>query len=133
MKSIHKGELAELEVQKRSVELGYTVSKPTIPARYDLIIDDGVKLQRAQIKYCDATDLRRPTGHVKLGLVKTHKNTKLRYTSDEIDVVLAYLPSVDKIIKLEADMFHNKQVVYIRTEKPKNNQKKFNWYEDFIW
>ena len=72
-----KGELAQLMVQARAVQKGFITSKPTVEARYDLVIDILGKLERTQIKYADSwvtdeslyLDLRKETrnnGRVKL-------------------------------------------------------------------
>ena len=48
-----KGIIAQLKAELRANELGFIVSKPTTEnCRYDMIIDDGKKLNRIQIKYC---------------------------------------------------------------------------------
>jgi hypothetical protein len=46
-----KGELALLHVLQRAVENGWIVSRPTRDCRYDLVLDDGDRLYRAQVKY----------------------------------------------------------------------------------
>jgi len=133
LKTQEKGEVAQLKIELRAVEKGILISKPSRhESRYDCILDDGQRLLRAQIKYANGKD-KRSNGNIIVPLRKTHKNHTLRYLSSEIDVVLVYLPSVDKILVLQKEQFHNKPSFYIRTERPLNNQKRYNWYEDFIW
>ena len=82
-----KGQLAELKVQQRAVEKGYLVSKPIYDGgRYDLIIDDGQKLWRVQVKYADG-GASHCEGAVTVGLEKRRKDGNLLYTSDEIDML----------------------------------------------
>src|SRR5207302_10256401 len=46
-----KVELALLRVLQRSVEKGWIASRPTRDCRYDLVLDDGERLLRVQVKY----------------------------------------------------------------------------------
>lgn len=109
-----KGEIAQLMVQVRATQLGYIVSKPAIEARYDLIIDLGSRLERAQVKCADwwtteeslAIDLRK----------ETRNNGKKRlYTVDQIDAVYAYVPKHNVVLRFEGPVFHNKQSLQLRT------------------
>lgn len=130
MTSVQKGEIAQLKVQQRAVELGYTVSIPTVDCRYDLIIDDNSTLTKAQIKYADGTAQGKS---IRVNLVSKHKNKKQRYKKEEIDIVLVYVPKIGKILQLKADQFHDKANVDIRIEKIEGNASRFNWYEDYLW
>ena len=56
MNSIQKGTLTELQCQYDFIELGYLVSQPISPCRYDFIVDIGTKLIKIQCKTA------RPTG-----------------------------------------------------------------------
>lgn len=90
-----KGEYALLKVKQLALERNITLSEPTMPSRrYDLIVDCGERLVRAQVKYADAK-LTKASGGVYLDLRKVTrgpKRGKLFYTSEEIDVLLVYLP-----------------------------------------
>ena len=46
------------------------------------------------------------------------------YTVKEVDVLLVYLPRVDKTIWLEAEHFHRRTSITIRCQPAKNNQAK---------
>lgn len=130
MTSVQKGEIAQLKVQQRAIELGYTVSVPSVDCRYDLIIDADSTLTRAQIKYADGLGRGKS---VRVYLAKKHKNKKLKYKKEEIDIVLVYVPKIDKILQIKADRFHDKENIDIRIEKSETKSSKFNWYEDYIW
>lgn len=129
--------LAELKVRQRAMELGVTVSVPTdSSARYDAIIDDGQRLYRAQIKYCD----RQPSaaqGAVALELTSYHRSGKLSYagySANEVDVILAYIPRIDKILWLGPQIFEGRREIQIRLEPTKNGQRKGCLLaRDFIW
>lgn len=68
-----KGQIAVNKTELRAIELGYIPSKPIYNVRYDLVLDDGKKLTRIQIKYADGVPSH-STGAivVKLG----HENRK---------------------------------------------------------
>ena len=52
MNSANKSEIAVLKLELRANQKGYFVSLPkNQSSRYDLIIDDGKKLYRTQVKY----------------------------------------------------------------------------------
>lgn len=129
-----KGQLAELKVQQRAVEKGFLVSKPIYDGgRYDLIIDDGKRLWRAQVKYADG-EASHCDGAVTVGLEKQRKDKTHLYTSDEIDLLLVYLPKKELVLCFSVEQFHQKTGIQIRLEPPKNNQKNgINFYRDFIW
>lgn len=48
-----KGTITELKCHTHFLELGYTVSVPSSPVRYDFILDTGDKLLKVQVKTCN--------------------------------------------------------------------------------
>lgn len=48
-----KGTITELKCQTHFLELGYNVSVPQNPDRYDFILDTGNKLLKIQVKTCN--------------------------------------------------------------------------------
>jgi hypothetical protein len=134
MTSIEKGEIAQLKIEQRALEKGYLVSRPTILAsRYDCIIDTGLSRLRTQIKYGNSTD-KDLSGMVKVYFKKTHRNKTSLYTKEEIDLMLVYVPTLDKVLSFGAEIFNNKYSINIRLEPSKNHQKKSTyWYLDYIW
>jgi len=54
---------------------------------------------------------------------------------DEVDVILAYIKPIDKVVWIFSDFFHNKGSLTIRYEKSKSNRsKKIHMIEDFkVW
>jgi len=118
-----KGEIAKCAVLKRAYEKGVVVSIPTIDADYDALLDVGGRFVRAQIKYVDGK-VSHSTGSVFLGLRRTTRNGKvLVYSRDDIDIILAYLPSIDAVLWLPCELWEGKTSVTIRTHSTKNNQK----------
>ena len=131
MNTKQKGEIAQLKVELRAIEKDYIVSRPTREdCRYDLIVDTGLKLLRAQIKYPG----QEISGAVRVYLRKAHKNRSLIYSAEEIDIVLVYIPQLDIIIKLDPEHFDGKHGFYIRFKPTKSGMtKNINWFEDYIW
>ena len=56
MNTIEKGFLTELQCQKDFIELGYIVSQPIIPCRYDFLVDLGDKIIKVQCKSSHLND-----------------------------------------------------------------------------
>jgi hypothetical protein len=129
-----KGEIGCLKVQLKAIEKGYLLSKPVSEhCRYDYILDDGQKLSKVQVKYASGQN-KKTTGSVTIELRKTHKNSVLKYSKNEIDLILVYIPQVDKIICLSPNEFDGKANFAIRFEYPKNNQVgSVNLLQDFLW
>jgi hypothetical protein len=128
--------LAELQVRRRAMELGMIVSVPTdASARYDAILDDGSRLYRAQIKYCDRSG--GSDGAIQIELTSYHRSGKLSsagYTNGEIDVLLLYVPRLDKILWLGPEIFSGKHAIQIRLEPTKNGQMKGCLFaQDYLW
>lgn len=137
LSTAQKAEIAIAKVQMRVAEKGIAMSIPTTDSvRYDAIIDDGTKLFRVQIKYCD----RRSTnsdGAVSLELTSYHRSGKLSYTgytADEIDVMIVYVPRIDKLLWFGPETFEGKQAIQIRLEPTKSGQVKGCLFaHNYIW
>lgn len=89
------------------------VSVPTNPeCRYDMVVDWRGKLYRAQVKYAGGVcaNIR---GVAVVSLTKGKRGER-RYTSDEIDVLLVYVPVVDKLCWFGPEIFHGKAKMHIR-------------------
>lgn len=137
MTTQQKGQYAQLKVELRAAELGYIVSKPTVDARYDLVLDDGNQLHKVQIKYSNSKSPHGDDGVVVVELLRwagDKRSEKRCYHSNEIDVVIAYLPIVDKLCWIPSDVFDGRPNLYLRLVPPKNNQTKgILMAEDFYW
>ena len=79
-----KGIITEMKCKTYFLELGFTVSTPENPARYDFIIDTGQCLFKVQVKTCtfDEEKITFPTcsSHYVKG-----KTTHTHYQNDNID------------------------------------------------
>ena len=103
------------------MEKEVVVSKPTVEARYDLVLDDHGKLSRVQVKY--AGDERGGAVNVDLRKETRNNGQKRVYTSDEVDAILLYVPKIDRVLWLGADLFHNRKSISIRLTPTVNGQK----------
>jgi hypothetical protein len=85
-----RGEMAEAAFLAKAAGLGFRVSKPWgESSRYDLIVDNGRKLLRMQVKSAHRADeFGGYTFHA-------HGNTARAYRSSEIDFLAAYVVPVD--------------------------------------
>ena len=128
MKTTQKGAIGEAAVTLEAAKRGYTVSQPTTPCRYDLVIDTGKKLLRTQVKYKSVKD---GVARVTYGNgPKTPKN----YSEKEVDLVLVYLPETDQIVDVTKHSSDGHVQVHIRVGYAKNNQAKGTFLaKDNLW
>ena len=85
-----RGEMAEAAFLAKAAGLGFRVSKPWgESSRYDLILDNGRKLLRVQVKSAHCAD--EYGGYT----FHAHGNTACVYRSSEIDLLVAYVVPVE--------------------------------------
>lgn len=128
-----RGLIAELKVMQRAQEKGIIVSKPIGQSRYDLILDCDGKLIRAQVKYGNGK-----CSHADGAIIAQLRRWRLeklnrRYTKDEIDILLVYVPKIDNICCFGPEHWEGKAMIYIRLEPPKNNIKNVLLATKFLW
>jgi len=129
-----KGQVAMMKVQLRAAEKGMVVLLPTTEARYDLVLDDGSRLYRGQVKYAGWE--RKAQGSVHLDLRKQTRNrgAARAYSKDEVDVLLVYIPQIEKVLWVGPEIFHDTKTVTFRFDRSKNGQtKRIRLASDFIW
>jgi hypothetical protein len=117
MNTRDKGEVARLRVMLRAAELGYVVSLPTTQVRYDLVLEKDGRFFRAQVKYADGAP-GHASGSVRLALYRRGR----LYMDGEVDLILVYLPKLDRICCFGPDLFHNRLVLQIRYEPTRSGQ-----------
>lgn len=135
MTSNWKGQLAVSKAQVRAIELGYYVSVPLMDYRYDLVLDDGKKLWRVQIKY-ENRGVSKSVGAVgvRLSYETRHRRRIYTYSSDEVDALIVYLPKIDKLCWIPCELFVGKHELLLRLDPPLNQQKtKINYASDYYW
>jgi hypothetical protein len=123
-----KGEIACTKVELRAFEKGFVISKPIIECRYDRIVDDGKRLYKVQVKYADGKHTG-ATGSSVVGLARrkgrrSSKAGPYYCYNEEIDAVLVYVPSIDKICWFGPESFRGKTSISIRTQPAANGQTK---------
>jgi hypothetical protein len=131
METHRKGELAQLRVELKALEKGFIVSRPANVARYDLVIDDGEKLWRVQIKYADGKAVGTDNA-VLASLGSTDRSGKaITYSVPEVDAFAVYVPRVDKVLWFTAAQACGKTKLQIKIAgKPIATSL---WYDDYIW
>jgi hypothetical protein len=131
------GEYAIAKVLLRCVEKGFGCSRPFIECRYDLILDDGLKLYRTQVKYAGGASPKQCQGMVPVGLRKCRTDGRPPipyYTVDEIDLLLVYVRKIDQILWFGPEVFDGRKRLHIRIEPTRNGQKKnCLMATDYIW
>ena len=131
MNTQQKGELAQLRAELRALEKGFVAARPQVVTRYDLLIDDGSKIWRVQVKYADGKAANTDNAVLaSLSAVDRHNNTTL-YTIKEVDAFVIYVPKVDEVLWLPADIGCGKTKLQIKTGG--RRQTNSLWYEDYIW
>jgi hypothetical protein len=120
--TVRRGEIAKCEVLRRAYEKGVVVSLPTVDTDYDAILEIDGKLYRGQIKYANSK-ASNSAGAILLYLRRTTRNKRrLVYTRDKVDVMLVYLPAIDKVLWLPPKVWDGKTTLSIRTAPSKNGQ-----------
>lgn len=132
MKKLHRhhlGQIGQLKVELEASKKGLTTSLPTLPVRYDILLDDGKKIYKAQIKYCNNKS-RHPKDKdwIMLLLERKHINQK-KYNKNDVDLLLVYLPVIDKVLAFPPKLFHNRARIYINIR----NKNSTRYWEKFIW
>ena len=134
MNTSAKGELAVLKVLERCIDRDVIASRPTTECnRYDLVLDVDGKLWRAQVKYGNGGS-GQSSGCVSVRLASVGRKGERAYSSQEIDVILVYLPKTDKVYWLPKEVWEGKGRLSIRLEPTKNKQgRRCNTATDFEW
>lgn len=120
MNKSHKvvGEKTEAMILAKLIQLGYSVSMPFgNNQRYDLIVDDGASLKRAQCK----------TGRLRNGVVRFAVCSKNGFTGvrmsyhGQIEEFLVYCPDNDGYYRVPVSHVGTVEMA-LRVERAKNNQ-----------
>jgi hypothetical protein len=119
------GEFAIAKVVLRAMEKGIIPSRPLLQCRYDLVLDDGSKQQRVQVKYADGKSPKQASGVIPVGLKKWRTDGRppiWYYTAAEIDAVLVYVRAIDQILWFGPEVFEKRTMLHIRLEPARNGQ-----------
>ena len=142
MNNTQKGEIAKLRTEIRAAEKGWLSSRTVEGARYDLVLDDGEKLYRAQVKWA-GSEMSHSEGSVSVELrrycgdgrnLKYTRSKSRVYGASEVDVVIAYIPQIDELCWFGPSMFDGKSTITVRFQPSKNGQKKgIVLAQDYVW
>lgn len=112
---MNKAEIAKLKVELRAAELDWIASRPVEGVRYDLILDDGKRLFRVQVKYVNYSE---SAGSVFVHLDKFNGKSQTRtlhpYYKTEVDAIIIYIPAVDRLCWLGPKVFHGRHCISLR-------------------
>ncbi len=123
------GDISEMHVILAMRRRGYDVSVPLGENhRYDLVVDDGEKLSRVQVK----------TGRIRGNVIKyscssshAHRRGRTRPYFDEIDYLAVYCPDNGKVYILPGHEL-TATSAHLRLSAPRNNMRKMiRWAADF--
>lgn len=130
-----KGDIGVYKAVTRAIEKGFIVSIPAQHCRYDVILDDGQKLWRVQVKYANG----RPSNSSGAVIAKLDYETRKRrhvytYDSKEVDALTVYVPKIDKLCWFPPAVFEHKHTLCIRLERALNGQQDGIIYaKDYFW
>ena len=139
LSSKQKGDIGETTVILEALKRGYRVCNTVGDnARYDLIIDDGEKLAKVQVK---SVFTEADTITVSLSSVSYDKDTGKPgrkaniYDSSEIDYILAVTVYDGNIYKIPPEMLNGltKSVKLRRTPTSHEQRKGVNWAHRYRW
>jgi hypothetical protein len=124
-----KGEISEGLVIAHLLKLGYSISMPFGDnQRYDVIVDDGDRLWRAQVK---TGRLRR--GCVIFNCVSLNAFTQQRFSyRGQIDMFLVYCPDTEKVYWVPIEKATSSEM-WLRVDQPsrKGPHATIKWARDF--
>jgi PD-(D/E)XK endonuclease len=124
-----KGQIAILKVQLAAARNGALVFLPSVPCRYDLVLDYNGTLYRAQVKYADCK-AQNSEGAVRLDL----RRRKRCYTRAEVDVLLVYIRQIDRVCWFGPEVFDETINLQLRMVPARNGQKRgCLMVEEFVW
>jgi len=116
------------------MELGWIPSRPLYDSRYDMIIDDGKKLWRIQVKYANG----KPSNTTGAVVVKLEYNDRTQhsytYNYKEVDALVVYIPRINRLCWLPPEVYVGKKRLSVRIKAPKNGQKRhLVLASDYLW
>jgi hypothetical protein len=129
-----RGEIAKFKVELRAAEKGWVSSRTVDGARYDLVLDDGTRLYRAQVKYGGGKRINAQGAAVLQMAKRENGSAKCNpYTEEDIDVIVAYLPIVDRVVWIPPELFLGKTAIQIRVTPPVNGVTGIHRLDELLW
>lgn len=122
------GAITELKCKTYFLELGYIVSTPEYPVRYDFILDTGNKLLKVQVKTCKADEEKLVFSTCSSHFING-KITHTDYQNDNIDYFCTWYENECYLIPVSECGKTEKR---LRLTPTKNNHKKSCFAKDYI-
>ena len=125
------GSITELKCITYFLELGFTVSVPQNPCRYDFIVDTGENLLKIQVKTCNTT---RNEGCLTFSTCSSHyvagKHTHTPYKNDNVDYFCTYYENECYLIPVNECGSREKSLRLIPTKS--GQTKNISFAKDYI-
>jgi PD-(D/E)XK endonuclease len=127
-----KGAVAETAIAFAAIKLGIDVYRPLFEGgRYDFIFEVEDQLYRVQCKWAPL--------HGDVVIVRCYSSRRARagvvrriYEPEEVDVIAAYCPPVDRCFMVPASRFAGHAQLHLRVAPSRNNQQiGVNWADDY--
>jgi len=134
-KSSHeKGVETESIVLSRLKGLDAMVSIPWGRPRYDMIVDNGETIYRAQVKTARESEIEGSiTFSCHSGHINSKGNKKIPYTKEEIDIFLVYSPKTDKVYWINVEETGSSKMSLRVGETSKYTpDSSVNFHEDYL-
>jgi len=98
--------------------------------RVDYIVFDGTNHKKVQVK---TVNQHKQTGKFLISLTKKGKNNKkLKYTAEELDILVAYSPHHNAMIEIPGHLVHEKDSITFSSKSEGNYRGTSRFIEDFI-
>jgi prevent-host-death family protein len=118
-----KGAIAEARIAAEAVNLGFDVYRPVAEdGRYDLIVDVGHRLLRAQCKWATRKDAVVRV-RMRTSRLTPHGYVRTTYDASEIDGVAAYCQDLERCFWLPIEEFTGRSDAHLRLSPPRNGQR----------
>lgn len=126
-----KGTITELKCKTYFLELGYMVSTPESPVRYDFILDTGEKLLKIQVKSSHLDELNEKIVFKTSSThITSNGNIRSDYKNDNIDYFCTWYNNECYLIPVNEC---GKDKKYLRLVPTRNGQvKNISFAKDFI-
>ena len=126
-----KGDIAESKVLSALVK-HFDVSIPFGDnTRYDLVVDDGNKIWRVQVKHARCEDGKMTFNTVSCPTLRGNDRKRENYKGDA-DIFAAYATKIDQIAFVTVEEVGERGQMTLRYSSTKNGQKRgINWLDDY--
>lgn len=115
------GEEAEISFILQAVKKGLKISRPMMTERYDLIVDNGKKLLRIQVKSTEKLKVTRPQYEVPL------RASGKKYKENEVDFFAIFIRPTNTWYLLPFENFKNIKSMYFNIH---GHSQKYSSYKD---